>query len=320
MHVVAVIAFEGVVGFDLAIPCQVFGSAFGPEPTRLYDVRVCGPRIGVGASSGGAYSFGITPPYGLDEAVKADTVVIPGGARGTEPWAPEVIEVLRAAHARGARIISICTGAFLLAAAGLLDGRQATTHWFYAAELARRFPQVQVDPAVLFIDEGDVLTSAGVAAGLDLCLHVVRRDHGATVAGDVARSIVMPLQRDGGQAQFIAHEQPQGSLEPTMRWMEERLDEQLQLTDIARAAAMSTRTLNRRFREQTGTTPLQWLIRQRIIRAQQLLESTSLPVEEIAQQAGFGTAVALRQHFARLLNISPLAYRRTFQVTSSGRR
>jgi transcriptional regulator GlxA family with amidase domain len=196
----------------------------------------------------------------------------------------------------------------------LLNGRRAATHWAHSAELAALYPQVRVDDAVLYVDDGDIVTSAGGAAALDLCLHLVQRDHGSAVAADIARHAVMPLQRDGGQAQFIAYVEPasDGSLEPVMRWMEDRLDQDLTLTDIADHAATSVRSLNRRFRAQTGTTPLQWLIRRRLLRARDLLETTELSVEEIAPRSGFGTAIALRQHFRRALGTTPLAYRRAF--------
>jgi transcriptional regulator GlxA family with amidase domain len=314
-HVVAVLAFDGVVGFDLSIPCQVFSSTRHPRGGRPYEVWVCGDREGIDATADGAYVFGITPTHDLHAALDADTILIPGGFRGTEPWTGEATALLRKAHANGTRIMSICTGAFLLAASGLLNGRRATTHWAHAGGFAERFPAVRLDPDVLFIDDGDILTSAGVAAGLDLCLHVVRLDHGAAVAAATARSVVMPLQRAGGQAQFIAYEVPGdegGTLEPTMRWMQENLDRPLTLEEVARHAAVSVRTLNRRFRERTGSTPLQWLIRQRIARAQHLLETTDLRVEAVAGEAGFGTAVAMRRHFARLLGTSPNAYRRAF--------
>jgi transcriptional regulator GlxA family with amidase domain len=227
-----------------------------------------------------------------------------------------VLDVLRQAHGRGARIASICGGAFMLAAAGLLDGRRATTHWTSAGDLAERFPRVEVDPNVLFVDEGDVLTSAGAATGLDLCIHMVRNDFGAAVAADVARHVVIAPQRDGGQAQFIVPREPtgdNGSLEPTMRWLRDRIGEPSTLSDIARHAAISPRTLNRRFREQTAMTPLQWLLTQRVRHAQELLETTALSVEDIARHCGFGTAINLRQHFTRRVKMSPLAYRRAFQ-------
>ncbi|WP_344732642.1 GlxA family transcriptional regulator, partial [Spinactinospora alkalitolerans] len=215
------------------------------------------------------------------------------------------------------RIASICVGAFVLAATGLLDGLRATTHWAATPELARRHPAVEVDPDVLFVDNGQFLTSAGAAAGMDLCLHMVRRDHGSAVAADAARIAVMPLERDGGQAQFIAHEPPApdgASLEPLLRWMEENAHRELTLDDIARHGAVSTRTLGRRFREQTGTTPLQWLNRARLRRAQHLLETTVHPVERIAGQVGFGSATTFRDRFKRLVGTSPHAYRRAFQA------
>ena len=217
---------------------------------------------------------------------------------------------------RGARVASICTGAFALAHAGLLDGRRATTHWDSTAALAERFPQVEVDPGVLYVDEGDVLTSAGVAAGVDLCLHIVRRDHGAELAARVARRIVVAPHREGGQAQFI--ERPiagpgSGSLEPTRAWARERLAEPLDVRTMARHACVSERTFARRFRAETGTTPLRWLLAQRVLEARRLLEATDLPVETVAGRAGFGTAASLREHFARATATTPTAYRRAFR-------
>ena len=316
-HTVAVLAPDGVVGFDLAIPCQVFSATWAPDRSLLYEVKVCGSQAGVRVTANGVHVYDLVPPHALDEAITADTVVVPGVTRPTEPRFAETLEVLRAAEARGARIASICTGAFILAAAGLLDHRRATTHWAHADDLAAHHPAVDVDPSVLFIDEGRVVTSAGVAAGLDLCLHLVRRDHGAAIAAATARRVVMPAQREGGQAQFIAYEDPDdgtSALEPVMHWMRENLRDPLTLADVAARAVMSPRTLNRRFRDQTGTTPLQWLIRQRLIRARILLETTGLPVEEVAAEAGFGSAIALRQHFARAVNTSPVAYRKAFRA------
>lgn len=312
---VAVLAIDSVVGFDLAIPCQVFNATRRPTGECLYEVRVCGPKQGVTARASGVDIFRIEPPYPLAAAAECDTIIVPGLARD-KCFQRAGIEVVLEAHRRGARIASICTGAFLLAAAGLLDGRTVTTHWAHAAVLAELFPQIKVDPAVLYVDDGDVLTSAGVAAGLDLCLHIVRTDHGSAVAADTARGIVMPPQRDGGQAQFIIHEDPacDSTLEPTMRWMRENLGEMLTLQDIAGRAGMSVRTLNRRFKDQTGATPLQWLIGQRLSRARELLETTTLSVEQIAHHTGFGSAVGLRQHFARTMGTAPVAYRRTFQA------
>jgi len=224
---------------------------------------------------------------------------------------------------RGSRIASICAGAFILAATGLLDGRRATTHWIAAALLAARYPDVEVDPDVLYVDNGQFLTSAGAAAGLDLCLHMIRRDHGSAVAADAARLSVMPLERDGGQAQFIVHERPPtpngSAVEPLLRWIEDNAQQELTLDDIATHAGMSTRTLNRRFREQTGTIPLQWLHRTRIRHAQYLLETTTHSVDRIAVQVGFGSPTAFRDRFKRLVGTSPHAYRHAFQGPAAGR-
>jgi transcriptional regulator GlxA family with amidase domain len=323
MHRVAVLAVDRVSVLDLAIPGQVFGTArsldrppgeqFGE---RLYEVLVCGERRGLRVKGPGGFElFRMTAPHGLAEARTADTIVVPGGGIAATPSA-EVVGLLRDAHARGVRIASICSGALVLAAAGLLDGRVATTHWTSADSLAERFPDVRVDPNVLFVDGGDVLTSAGAATGLDLCLHMVRNDFGSAVAAEVARHIVMPPQRDGGQAQFIVHPEPSpgcGSLEPTMRWIGDHLAEPITLADMAAHAAVSPRTLNRKFREQTGTTPLQWLLRQRVRHAQELLETSSMPVEEIARRCGFGTSINMRQHFTRQVQVPPNSYRRAFQ-------
>ncbi|HKU39900.1 MAG TPA: helix-turn-helix domain-containing protein, partial [Polyangiales bacterium] len=233
------------------------------------------------------------------------------------PISSKLLGALRAAARRGARIASICSGAFILAAAGLLDGKRATTHWLAAAELARRYPAIEVDASVLYVDNGQILTSAGVAAGLDLCLHMIRSDHGAAFAADIARVAVMPLERAGGQSQFIAHEPPSpdgASLEPVLRWMEKNLHAPLTLQQIARRAGTSSRTLNRRFREQTSTTPLQWLLHARVRRAQRLLETTAHSVESIAAAVRFGSASTLRDHFQRVVVASPRDYRRAFRA------
>ena len=243
-------------------------------------------------------------------------MLVPGLRPARWPPPAAALEALRAAHARGARVASICTGAFVLAHAGLLDGRRATTHWAHAERLAERYPAVTVDPGVLYLDEGDVLTSAGVAAGIDLCLHLVRRDHGAEVANAVARRIVVAPHRDGGQAQFVEAPVPvaeEHGLEPTRAWATERLREPLTVAAMARHAACSERTFARRFRAETGTTPLQWLLGQRVLHARRLLEATDLPVEHVADAAGFGTAASLRAHFRRATATTPLAYRRTFR-------
>jgi transcriptional regulator GlxA family with amidase domain len=313
MHTVAVLALDGVIPFDLATPIEVFTRTRLPTGGTPYRVRICGTGGTVHAGA-----FTLAPPWGLDALATADTIVLPGRAE-LRPVADEVVAALRQAAAAGTRIASICSGAFILAATGLLDGMRATTHWAAAAELAARHPRVHVDPAVLYVDNGQLLTSAGAAAGLDLCLHLIRRDHGSAVAAQAARLSVMPLEREGGQAQFIVHDlppAPRGStLEPILSWMEEHSADNLTLRDIAARAGMSTRTLNRRFREQTGTTPLQWLLRTRVRRAQHLLEATSHPVDRIARQVGFGSPTAFRDRFRRVVGTSPHGYRATFRAT-----
>ncbi|MDA0564344.1 DJ-1/PfpI family protein [Streptomonospora sp. S1-112] len=308
MHVVAVLAFDGIVGFDLTIPCQVFSFAPG------YEVRVCADSD-IAATAAGRETFRLSAPYGLDDAHRADTVVVPGGDPASPP-PRAVLELLREAVERGARVASICTGAFVLAAAGLLDGRPAATHWLLAGDLARAYPEVEVDPSVLFVDDGQVLTSAGVASGLDLCLHIVRRDRGAAAAAETGRLIVMPPQRPGGQAQFIEHRDPvddTADLGATLRWMQDHLAEPLTVAEIAAHAALSPRHLSRRFRAQTGTTPLRWLLDRRVQRARELLETTGLPVERIARTTGFGTVETLRYHFGRQVGTTPTAYRAAFR-------
>lgn len=310
MQTVAVLALDGVIPFDLAIPLDVFGRLRLPDGRAAYRVLVCGPSETVDAGL-----FAMQVPHGLDALLEADTLVLPGLADPTVPLSPEVAEAIREAAARGVRVITICVGTFLLAATGLLDGKRATTHWAATGELMRRHPRVAVDPDVLFVDNGQFLTSAGGAAGLDLCLHVIRKDHGAAIAANAARVAVMPLERDGGQAQFIHHAPPGAdglSLEPLLRWAEAHAAEDLTLNDLARAGMMSVRTLNRRFQEQTGTTPLQWLNRARIRHAQRLLETTPHPIERIAAEVGFQSVTAFRERFRRLAGTSPQAYRRAF--------
>lgn len=309
MHTVAVLALHGVVPFDLAIPCEVFGRTRLARRDDEYDVRVCGEAAEVRARG-----FGIRAPYTLDDLAVADTVVVPGIDDPGMPVPDIVTAAVRTAHARGARVASICTGAFILAAAGLLDGRRATTHWQAAGLLARRYPAITVDPGVLYVDEGRIVTSAGASAGLDMCLHLLRRDHGHAIAAHAARLAVAPLDRDGGQAQFIVHEAPvsAASLSGVLEWMRANAHLPLTVNDLAGQAATSPRTFARRFREQTGTTPLQWLITARVRRAQELLETTRLSIEEIAAAAGFDGAAALRGRFRSVVGVSPKAYRGTF--------
>jgi transcriptional regulator GlxA family with amidase domain len=314
---VATVICHGVAPFEMAVPCEVFGIDRSELGVPWYRHMICAAEDPPIRSSQG---FTIDTPYGLDEVVKADTVVVPAwsAAELDDGAPPALLDALRAAHRRGARILSVCSGAFALAAAGLLDGRRATTHWMHAEALAARYPEIEVDPDVLYVDEGDVMTSAGTAAGIDLCLHVVRLDFGAEIANAVARRMVVPPHREGGQAQFV--EAPMTSGEPgsdrfaaTLEYMLEHLDEPLSVEGMADRAAMSPRTFARRFRATTGTTPGQWLVRQRVLLAQRLLETTDDPVELIALRCGFGTAAGLRMHFRRVLDTSPLVYRRTFR-------
>ncbi|NUK22528.1 GlxA family transcriptional regulator [Streptomyces lunaelactis] len=312
MHTVAVLALDGVIPFDLSTPIEVFERTRLPDGRPAYRVRVCAPTEDVDAGA-----FTLRAPWPLDTLAEADTIILPGVTDPAAPVPDEVLDALRQAAARGTRLASICSGAFVLAATGLLDGHRATTHWAVAAQLAARHPAIDVDPDVLYVDNGQLLTSAGAAAGLDLCLHLIRRDLGSAVAADAARLSVMPLEREGGQAQFIVHEQPpapRGSvMEPLLRWMEDNARRDLTLDDLASQAGMSVRTLNRRFREQTGTSPLQWLLRGRIRQAQYLLETTTHPVDRIALQVGFGSPPAFRDRFKRSIGTSPHAYRRSFQ-------
>lgn len=311
-HRVVALALPGTVLLDLAAPAHVFGALGG----RRYEFVLASPGARpVGTTSG----FAVQALAGLEALQSADTVIVPGYADAEDAPPGAVLDGLRAAHARGARVMSICVGAFALAHAGLLDGLRATTHWRSAALLAERFPRVRVDPAVLYVDEGRVLTSAGVAAGLDLCLHVLRRDHGAEAAARAARRMVLAPHREGGQAQFIARPPmvaPGASLQSTRVWALERLHEPLDVAAMARHACVSPRTFARRFRAETGTTPLQWLLSERVRAAQRMLECSAEPVETIAARAGFGTAASLRAHFARATATTPSAYRRTFRAAA----
>jgi transcriptional regulator GlxA family with amidase domain len=316
-HTVATVICHGVAPFEMAVPCEVFGIDRSELGVPWYRHLICAAESPPIRSSQG---FTIDTPYGLEEVVKADTVVVPawGATQLDSDPPPELLDALRTAHRRGARILSVCSGAFVLAAAGLLDGRRATTHWMHAEALAERYPSIEVDPDVLYVDEGDVMTSAGTAAGIDLCLHVVRLDFGAEIANAVARRMVVPPHREGGQAQFV--EAPMTSGDPgsdrfaaTLEYMLGHLDEALSVETMADRAAMSPRTFARRFRATTGTTPGQWLVRQRVLLAQRLLETTDDPVELIALRCGFGAAAGLRLHFRRVLDTSPLVYRRTFR-------
>jgi transcriptional regulator GlxA family with amidase domain len=311
-HQVVALCLDGLVAFDLTAPAQAFQLAAGPSGEPLYAFSTCSPGAGPVRTTSG---FSITPEAGLAALRRADTVVVPGYAAILDPPPEAALQGLRAAARRGARLLSVCTGAFGLAHAGVLDGRRAATHWGWADELARRFPAVEVDRDALFVDEGQVLTSAGLSAGIDLSLHVVRRDFGVEAGERVARHMVAPPHREGGQAQFFKPDLPaaSGSLEPTRRWAAERLAEPLDVAAMSRHAGVSPRTFARRFRAETGTTPLQWLLAQRVLEARRLLEATDLPVEQVAWGVGFATAASLRDHFRRATATTPTAYRRSFQ-------
>jgi transcriptional regulator GlxA family with amidase domain len=310
-HIVAVLAFDGVVLGDLATPCDVFGRVHDSQGRRQYDVRVCGLRKRITSEH-----LSVELRWTLATLQRAETIIVPGIDPIDHAVSEEVIRALRRATARGVRVASICTGAFVLARTGVLNGLKATTHWLAAKELARLYPEIDLNPDVLYVDNGRILTSAGAAAGLDLCLHLVRRDFGADVAAHTARLAVMPLERAGGQAQFIVHERPtvndNTAMGPLLLWIEKNVHKELSLRVIARQAAMSTRTLSRRFVERVGTTPAQWIAAARVRRAQQLLETTNLSVEEVAAHSGFRSASVLREHFAGIVGTSPLAYRRSF--------
>jgi transcriptional regulator GlxA family with amidase domain len=313
-HLVAIVTFDGVVLGDVATPCEIFGRARGADGEALYDVRVCSD-----VPTARSAHVSLAVPSGLAVLRRADTVIVPGLDDLHRPVPMALVRALRRAVDRGARVASICTGAFVLAQTGALDGRCATTHWAVADRLASRFPEIRVDPNVLYVDNGKLLTSAGAAAGLDLCLHLVRRDFGAATAGRVARAAVMPLERAGGQAQFIVRESPDidhATFGPLLLWIERHLRDELSLASLARQAAMSTRTLSRRFQEHVGTTPGVWIARARVREAQRLLETTSLSIEEVAGATGFGAPTVLRERFNALVGTSPMAYRLAFRAHS----
>ncbi|MGE6731970.1 GlxA family transcriptional regulator [Streptomyces sp. NPDC059900] len=302
--------------YELSIPCTVFGKPQPDLADRWYDFRLCSAAYETG---GEAFGMTVRTPYGLDDIVGADTVIVTSVPDACveegRPLPDGLASALRRAYDAGARMVSLCTGAFALADAGLLDGRRATAHWMHTAQLAARYPKVEVDDSVLYVDDGDVLTSAGVSAGLDLCLHLVRRDLGAHVANQLARRMVVPAHRPGGQAQFIDLSVPatdDEGLGPVLEWARARLDRPLTVDDLARRAAMSPRTLYRRLQAATGTTPLQWLLNQRLARAQSLLESTAAPIDKVAELSGLGTANNLRHHFLKQVGVSPGDYRRAF--------
>ncbi|ORB66176.1 GlxA family transcriptional regulator [Mycolicibacterium tusciae] len=315
MHVVAVLALPDTIAFDLATAVEAFGRVQLPSGAPGYRVVVCGSQPEVTAGP-----LRIATDHGLEALADADTIVVPGRNDPTVDTSQEVLSALTAAHARGVRIASICSGAITLATTGLLDGKRATTHWIATEYFRARFPAVDLDPDVLYVDEGQVLTSAGASAGLDLCLHMIARDYGATVAADAARLAVAPLHRSGGQAQFIVRNQAavkhiaeRTELDDVLAWIEQEAHRDVTLHDIAARAAVSVRTLNRRFQSETGQTPMQWLTGVRVRHAQQLLESTAYGVERIGREVGFTSPANFREQFRRLTGVAPVNYRNTFR-------
>jgi transcriptional regulator GlxA family with amidase domain len=314
MPIVAAVVDEGALTFDLAIPCEIFGLDRSDIVDPWYEFRlVAAGRRRIRTQTG----FTIDVPHGLDALDEADTIVVPGWSDPDHEPSDALKQALRDALTRGARIVSLCTGAFVLAAAGILDGRRATTHWLYVDRLRASYPDVELDPDVLYVDGGSVLTSAGTAAGIDLCLHVVALDHGAEVAAAVARRLVMPLHRSGGQAQYVdtAIADEASALGALLEWGRAHLDEGITVDDLATHGAMSRRTLSRRFGSAVGMPPGEWLQRERLRLAQRLLERTDHSIEVVARMAGYDAAVTMRTQFSSRLRTSPRAYRRVFRDT-----
>ena len=302
--------------YEVAIPCAVFGMAQPDLADPWYDLRLCAAPS---AAAHDGQGFSLRTRHGFDDLITADTVIVAAVpdavVYGDAVVSPGLVDALRRAADAGARMVSLCSGAFALAEAGLLDGRRATAHWMHSRHLAERYPAVQVDDSVLYVDHGDVLTSAGMSACLDLCLHLVRCDLGAHVANQLARRMVVPAHRFGGQAQFIDLSVPvtdDAGLAPVLQWATEHLDRPLTVDELARRAGVSTRTFHRKLRAVAGTTPLRWLLNQRVARAQTLLETTSLPIEKISGHCGLGSAANLRRHFAAHVGVTPTDYRRAF--------
>jgi transcriptional regulator GlxA family with amidase domain len=311
---VAVILLDGVHPFELGVVCEVFGLDRSDDGLPVYDFAVAsaeGPTLSTHAG------FSVATEHGLERLESADLIAVPAGQTYTNrEYPPELLDALRRAVERGSRVLSVCSGAFVLAAAGLLDGRRCAVHWRHAEELARRYPRARVEPDMLYVDAGPVITSAGTAAGIDACLHLVRQEHGPEVANAIARRMVVPPHRDGGQAQYIERPLPRSRCDTVgevLVWMERHLDEEVTVEQLAERAHMSPRTFARRFQQETGTTPYRWILRQRVLLAQQLLEATDETMDAIAWRTGFGNAAALRHQFVRSLGITPQAYRRTFK-------
>lgn len=314
---VTALVYDGLTSFEFFCAAEIFGLPRTGFPDDWYRFETVAAEPG---PVRGKFGVQIIADAGLERLADAGTVVVPGWRYIDTPVPEDLVDALRTAHARGARLVSLCTGAFLLAATGLLDGRRATTHWMHTDELQRRHPRVQVDPDVLYIDEGQLLTAAGSAAGIDLCLHIVRGDHGAEVANRVARRLVVQPYRDGGQAQFIERPVPsreRDTLAPVLEHMNRHLHAELRIAELANRAAMSERTFMRRFKQSTGIAPAEWISLARVARARELLETTSLPMDRVAVDCGFGSATNLRHHFRRRLGITPVMYRNRFNRQSA---
>lgn len=309
---VAVLVLDRLAVFEFGVLCEVFGLDRSDDGLPVLDYRVCGVEAGKPVSTSGGVQ--VVPEHGLDGLAGADLVAVP--ATGLREYPEEALQALRQAEAAGATMLSVCSGVFVLAAAGLLSGRRVATHWHSADELRARHPDVEVDQDVLFVDEGNLITSAGTAAGIDACLHLVRRELGSAVVNGIARRMVVPPQREGGQRQFIDRPVPEcsaDSLGPVLDWLLANLDVEHSVADLAKRAAMSERTFARRFAAETGTSPLRWLTRQRVLHARRLLEDTDLSVDAVASRCGFGSATLLRHHFKQVVGVPPADYRRSFQ-------
>ncbi|CAL9578500.1 HTH-type transcriptional regulator CdhR [Streptomyces sp. enrichment culture] len=311
---VAAVLLHGVNPFELGVVCEVFGVDRSDDGLPVYDFAVVsadGPAVRTNTG------FSLQVEHGLERLETADLIAVPAGASYvSREFPPELLDALRRGVARGARVLSVCSGVFVLAAAGLLDGRRAAVHWKHAEDLGRRHPHLTVEPDVLYVDEDPVITSAGTAAGIDACLHLVRKEQGPEVANKIARRMVVPPHRDGGQAQYIERPLPRSggdTVSGVLVWMEQHLDEEVTVEQLAARAHMSPRTFARRFRQETGTTPYRWILRQRVLLAQRLLEATDETVDAIAGRTGFGDAAALRHHFVRTVGTTPQAYRRAFR-------
>ncbi|WP_328361719.1 helix-turn-helix domain-containing protein [Mycobacterium sp. NBC_00419] len=314
---VSALVLDGVAPFEFGVICEVFGIDRSADGVPNFDFKVCGPEAGKTLrTSVGAQ---LIPDHGLDDLMGVDVVAVPAVGGPPENYPPEALEALRAAHAAGSTVLTVCSGVFVAGAAGLIDGRRVTTHWMHADELARQFPSAIVDRNVLFVDDGDLVTSAGTAAGIDASLHLVRRELGSAVTNLIARRMVVPPQRDGGQRQYIDQPIPARCSEgfaPQLDWILSNLGAPHTVASLARRASMSARTFARRFVEETGTTPMQWVTDQRVLYARRMLEETDLDVDRIAERAGFGNATLLRHHFRRIVGVTPSDYRRRFARAS----